>query len=58
MVVNSTLSNKITEISLTYLSDLDYYEIKTCDIMLYQGKCYNFKNCIFHSKKNKNFNCI
>ena len=53
MVINSTFSNTITEISLIYLSDLDYYEIKTCDIMLYQGKCYNFKNCIFHSKKTK-----
>ena len=53
MVINSTLSNKITEISLIYLSDLNYYEIKTCDIMLYQGKCYNLKNCIFHSKKTK-----
>ena len=54
MVINSSFSNKITEFSLIYLSDLDYYEIKTCDIMLYQGKCYNFKNCIFHSKKTKN----
>ena len=54
MVINSTFSYKITEISLIYLSDLDYYEIKTCDIMLYQGKCYNFKSCIFHSKKTKN----
>ena len=54
MVINSTSSNKITEMSLIFLSDLDYYEIKTCDIMLYQGKCYNFINCIFHSKKTKN----
>lgn len=53
MVINNTSSNIITEISLIYISDLDYYEIKTCDIMLYQGKCYNFKNCIFHSKKTK-----
>ena len=53
MVKNSRLLNKITEISLIYLSDLGYYEIKTCDIMLYQGKCFNFKKCIFHSKKTK-----